>query len=212
MNHVISSTNESVAKHEQLDPSPYVPEGTFRAFEMPDDSMHPRIMKGELAILESGSDEQVEVGDDVLVQLSGGRWLARVLAGYTDTGVTLSAYNLAGETTFRRSHIARLHRIDLVVPAERLAIMTSDGITTKAAMLRHPLYDSFENPEVIVTTYGDRRVGCLSEEACRAEQAWNGPTYVVIRPTATDEQLANAAHRYGLNIDDLKTFRATMAR
>jgi hypothetical protein len=194
------------------DRTSFVPAGTFRAFEMPDDSMHPRIMKGELAIIESSDDRQVEVGDDVLVQLSDGRWLARLLAGYTDKSVRLAAYNLPAETTLARSDIAKLYRIDLVVPAERLAIMTSDGITTKDAMMQRPIYRDFENPDVIVTTYGDKRIGCLSDEPCRAEQAWNGPTYLVIRPTATDEQLGKAAQRYGLDMDYLKAFRANVAR
>lgn len=60
------------------------------------------------------------------------------------------------------------------------------------------IYGDFENPEVIVTTYGDKRLGCLVDWPCRFEQAWDGPTFVVIRPTATDEQLQKInPHREG---------------
>ncbi|CAG4903311.1 hypothetical protein [Paraburkholderia saeva] len=68
-------------------------------------------------------------------------------------------------------------------------------------------YDSFCNPEVIVTTYGDKRLACLIDWPCRFEQACDGPTFVVIRPEATDEQLGKLVDRFGLDMDYLKAFR-----
>ncbi|RKP50722.1 hypothetical protein [Trinickia fusca] len=72
--------------------------------------------------------------------------------------------------------------------------------------------DDFSNPEVIVTTYGDKRLGCLVDWPCRFEQAWDGPTFVVIRPAATDEQLQKVSDRFGIDIEELRTFRATKAK
>lgn len=190
----------------------FVPAGTFRAFEMPDDSMYPRLLKGELAILESGDSRCAQVGDDVLVQLPDGRWQARMLAGYTNTTITLSAYSLPTEVTIARSEITKLYPIDLIVPADRLALMTSDGVTVRDAMLRHPVYDDFCNPEVILTSYDDQRLGMVSDDPCWSEKAWNGPTYVVIRPTATDEQLSKVAARFHFEMDALKDFRAHHAK
>jgi hypothetical protein len=79
--------------------------------------------------------------------------------------------------------------------------------------MREPAtYGAFENPEVILTTFGDRRLWCLRDDACWCEQACDGPTYLVVRPSATDEQLAKAAARYPFTVDELKAFRATEAR
>jgi len=73
-------------------------------------------------------------------------------------------------------------------------------------------YDDFGNPEVIVTTYDDRRLGLISDSNCRYEQDRNGPTFVAIRPNATDEQLRNLADRLRLDVDGLKRFRAIWAK
>lgn len=73
-------------------------------------------------------------------------------------------------------------------------------------------YQAFRNPEVIVTTYGDERLLGFSESPCRYEQDEYGPTFVVIRPAATDEKLDKIASRFHLPIDDLKVFRSNIAR
>jgi len=72
-------------------------------------------------------------------------------------------------------------------------------------------YRSFENSEVIVTTCDDKRLACISDALCRYEQAHDGPTFVVIRPGVTDGQLLKVSERFGLDIEHLRTFRATEA-
>lgn len=84
------------------------------------------------------------------------------------------------------------------------------GPRSTAATL--PRHYAFSNPEVILTTYGDKRLGCLRDDACWCEQAHDGPTYLVVRATASDGQLAKAAERYPFSVDELKTFRATRAK
>jgi len=79
-------------------------------------------------------------------------------------------------------------------------------------MLEQTDYGSFSNREVIVTTYGDPRLVCLDDAACWAGQAADGPTFIVIRPAANDDQLAKVVERYRLNMDDLKAFRTHHAR
>jgi phage repressor protein C with HTH and peptisase S24 domain len=59
------------------------------AFEIPDDSMHPRAMKGEFAIIEGGEHVDAKAGDEVLVQLADGRCQVRTLVRYLDATVTL---------------------------------------------------------------------------------------------------------------------------
>lgn len=70
---------------------------------------------------------------------------------------------------------------------------------------------SFSNPEVIITTYDDKRLIALNESSCRSEQEDCGPTYVVIRPNATDDQLNKISSRFNLAIDNLKFFRSNLA-
>jgi len=52
----------------------------------------------------------------------------------------------------------------------------------------------------------------VSDSPCRYEQAWNGPTFVVIRPAATDEQLSKVAARFHFDMGTLKDFRAHQAK
>lgn len=71
---------------------------------------------------------------------------------------------------------------------------------------------AFCNPEVIVTTYGDKRLAAFNGSACIADQEERGPTYLAIRSNATDDQLNWAANRFDLPINDLKAFRDNLAR
>ena len=74
-------------------------------------------------------------------------------------------------------------------------------------------FKSFSNPEVIVMTYDDKRLACIRESPCRYEQQDEyGPTFVVIRPGATDEQLDKISNRFHLPINELIAFRTHTAR
>jgi hypothetical protein len=66
--------------------------------------------------------------------------------------------------------------------------------------------------EVIVTTHDDKRLAAKTDDPCRYEQAFDGPTYLAIRRTATDEQLGRAATRLGVPLGKLKEFRETAAK
>jgi hypothetical protein len=73
-------------------------------------------------------------------------------------------------------------------------------------------YLSFQNPEVILVTYDDPRVAVMNDAQCRFEQEEFTPTYLVIRPKATDEQLIKVAGLFNLDLNDLKKFRAEVAK
>lgn len=59
---------------------------------------------------------------------------------------------------------------------------------------------------------GDHRIAGVNDAQCRFEQGDFTPTYLFIRPKATDEKLVKAADRFNLDLDDLKTFRAESAK
>jgi hypothetical protein len=123
--------------------APIVRPSHILAFEIPDDSMHPRAMKGEFAIIEGGERVDAEAGDEVLVQLADGRWQVRTLVRYLDATVTLSAYNLPPEVALDRGDIAAIYRVDLIVPVSTFALMTDNVVCWKVCDARGNEYGTF---------------------------------------------------------------------
>ena len=68
-------------------------------------------------------------------------------------------------------------------------------------------FQSFKNPQIILASFNDKRLATISNSSCWYEQDDHGPTYLVIRRNATDEQLIKLSKRFHLNIDTLKLFR-----
>ncbi|CAN7472827.1 hypothetical protein [Paraburkholderia hospita] len=98
--------------------------GYVRAFRMPDDSMHPRIMMGEFALLADCDDIADELGNEVLLQLDDGKSHLRTVQECSARTVTLSGYNLSGCLTLRRCDIASAYRVDMIVSPRTFALMT----------------------------------------------------------------------------------------
>ena len=94
------------------------------AFEMPDDSMHPRIKMGEFALLENCGDIADELGEEVLAQLDDGKWHLRTVQGYSARTVTLSAWHPSSQLKVRWCDIAAIYRVDMIVPPSTFAFMT----------------------------------------------------------------------------------------
>jgi hypothetical protein len=108
--------------------APIVRPSHILAFEIPDDSMHPRAMKGEFAIIEGGERVDAEAGDEVLVQLADGKWHLRTVQRCSSRTVTLSAYNLPSHVKVRRRDITAIYRVDMIVPPPTFACMTNQVV------------------------------------------------------------------------------------
>jgi len=102
---------------------------TVLAFEMPDDSMYPRISKADFAVLSQRiTDFHQEIGEEVLLNVKGVGWLLRTVANCSDATVMLSAYNHVA-TLVPRCDIGEAHRVEWIVPPTSFALMTkSDAI------------------------------------------------------------------------------------
>lgn len=72
-------------------------------------------------------------------------------------------------------------------------------------------YKSFQNPQVILSLFNDKRLASVKTSACWFEQNDQGPTFIVIRPNATDDQLIKLSKRFSMEIEDMKSFRDTEA-
>lgn len=75
----------------------------------------------------------------------------------------------------------------------------------------HKIYPSFMNPEITLTTYGDKRLMSNNTSECWHEQEDIGPTFLVIRLSATDEQLQKLSTRFHMDLTNLKSFRDIVA-
>jgi hypothetical protein len=104
--------------------SPVMPTRSILAYQMPDDSMHPRIRQGEFALLEECRDISDELDEEVLVRLGDGKWQLRTVQACSARTVTFSAYNLPSHVKVRRRDIAAIYRVDMVVPPATFAYMT----------------------------------------------------------------------------------------
>jgi hypothetical protein len=108
--------------------APIVLPSHILAFEMQDDSMHPRIHLGEFALLRECADIDGEVGEEVLVQLADGKWHLRTIQRCSSRTVTLSAYNLPSHVKVRRRDITAIYRVDMIVPPPTFAYMTNQVV------------------------------------------------------------------------------------
>jgi hypothetical protein len=100
------------------------PPRSVLAFQMPDDSMHPRIRRDEFALLEECRDIANELDEEVLVKLADGKWQLRTVHACSARTVTFSAYNQPYLSKVRRRDIAEIYRVDMVVPPSTFALMT----------------------------------------------------------------------------------------
>ena len=84
-------------------------------------------------------------------------------------------------------------------------------LSAAAAMLtaaeRPTNIEPFGDPRVFVVAYNDPRVAWPFKSHCRLEQDTDGPTFLIIGPLATDDQLLQAAKRFDLSFEDLVDFR-----
>lgn len=85
-------------------------------------------------------------------------------------------------------------------------------LTCKILGQEPQIYDDFSDHRVILATFDDDSLAQVSDAPFRHEQSAYGPTYLVIRPNATEESLTNAAARFGVPMCDLTEFRAHQAR
>jgi hypothetical protein len=97
---------------------------TARAFEMPDDSMHPRIRRGDFALLDECGGVEATAGEEALVQFTDGQWRLRTVVKYSGETVTLSAFNPPAEETLSRNSISAIYRVDMIVPPRTFTLMT----------------------------------------------------------------------------------------
>lgn len=71
-----------------------------------------------------------------------------------------------------------------------------------------PVHD-FSDPRVILVRGDDDRCGRYwAEDAAGFEQAYDGPTYLVVGRLAPDEKLQKLAGRFRYSMSELKAFRS----
>lgn len=90
--------------------------------------------------------------------------------------------------------------------------MVSTSVVDQAPSIHVPVsggarIPSFGDKRVRVVAHGDPRIPGSSDSHCWAAQEHDGPTFVVIGPSATDDQLGRASKRFGLYIGDLLSVR-----
>ncbi|CAG4891489.1 hypothetical protein [Paraburkholderia gardini] len=130
MNQLSSNPQEAAAIAEaemratQTEQHAIAPPRSIRVYQMPDNSMHPRIRQGEFALLEECRDISDELDEEVLVQLGDGKWQLRTVQACSARTVTLSAYNPPSPLKVRRCDIAAIYRVEMIVPPETFAYMT----------------------------------------------------------------------------------------
>ncbi|HDR9064374.1 TPA: hypothetical protein QDB03_006064 [Burkholderia vietnamiensis] len=145
------------------------PPRSICAYEMPDDSMHPRVKQGEFALLEECRGIADELDEEVLIQLRDGKWQLRTVRACSARTVTLSAYNLPSLLKVRRRDIAAIFRVDMVVPPSTFAYMTDHLVYWKVKDASGNEYGTFPSHGEAVE-FGDgvaERLGLDEMRYCR---------------------------------------------
>lgn len=69
----------------------------------------------------------------------------------------------------------------------------------------------FSDSRVILVKPDDVRIVMLSDAPVSAQQAYDGPTFLVIAASAPDDALERASNRYAIPVQALRQFRGEHA-
>lgn len=103
--------------------------------------------------------------------------------------------------------------METISPSRPLAQRDADGAYIQAGYER--LDGDFSDPRVFLTSPGDPNVAVLYPDPYEATGAWqacDGPTYLVVGPSAADDKLERLSKRYGVPLADMMAFRARQAK